>query len=189
MVVQTVAKSKKFARTSALVERVIIKEGIIKEGNKHASDSDSQVVSSIPVYSTAASESSGEEREFDEASFQDELFALRIPLSVHIPLFRIVKDDDVSLTELATRLNNAIKKSTGKPGTWSQARLSALKAKIPARRLTVHQFLMICEAMGKDPVDTFKKLTKSGSRTPTEKGFSQIVAEAIKLVVTTKFKS
>jgi hypothetical protein len=186
MVVQTVAKSKKFARTSALVERVIIKEGI-----KHASDSDSQVVSSIPVLSgsTAASESSGEEREFDEASFQDELFALRIPLSVHIPLFRIVKDDDVSLTELATRLNNAIKKSTGKPGTWSQARLSALKAKIPARRLTVHQFLMICEAIGKDPVDTFKKLTKSGSRTPTEKGFSQIVAEAIKLVVTTKFKS
>jgi hypothetical protein len=120
--------------------------------------------------------------EFDEANLLAEIYSLRMPLSVHIPLFELVTAEGVSLTELATRLNNAIKKSTGKQATWSQSRLSALKAKIPARRLTVHQYLTICEAVGKDPVDTFNKLTTAGQRTATEKGFCEIISQAIKLV-------
>jgi hypothetical protein len=185
MVVQMVAKSKKFVNSLASIKLEN------KETFDSATVSASLMVPGTPVRleRSVVSGSSTVEREFDDASLQEELFALRIPLSVHNPLFLVVKAEDMSLTELATRLNNLIKKSTDKPGTWSQARLSALKAKNPARRLTVHQFLMICEALGKDPVDTFKKLTKSRGRTPTEKGFSEIVAEAIKLVVTTKFKS
>jgi hypothetical protein len=112
-----------------------------------------------------------------------------MPLSVHIPFFELVTAAGISLTELATRLNNDIKESSGKPGTWSQARLSALKAKNPARRLTLHQYLMICKAVGKDPVETFNKLTNAGRRTATELGFCEIIAQAIKLVVTTAPRS
>lgn len=124
-----------------------------------------------------------EAAELNEAVCVEDLLAMRLPLSAHAPLFEIVAEEQITLTELATRLNNGIAGITNKPGTWSQARLSALKAVKPARRLNVQQFLMICRAINHDPVTMIRRISTKGylQKQPLCRGYNEVINRAVQV--------